>query len=177
MCSRSLLFVSSFGSLFCWVCGFWGLFSLCVTFWLALVASGVYSIWGTLTRNMYLIWLLFVYILCVFEKDMVDKNSRIKWKIICSSNKNNRSHFYNVVLWLFTSFQSDNLIAIILFTIRCILIGHSVRNPFQVEYVQYDLHCEIGWPWNQQQFSVIFRREPSAKARLVTWGSLTMLNP
>lgn len=46
---------------------------MCVTFWLALVASGVYSIWGTLTRNMYLIWLLFVYILCVFEKDMVDK--------------------------------------------------------------------------------------------------------
>lgn len=74
-----------------------------MTFWLALVASDVYSIWGTLTRNIYLIWLLFVYILRVFEKDMVDKDSKIK-KRTCtasrniSSNKNNLSHFYDVVL-------------------------------------------------------------------------------
>ena len=47
---------------------------VCVTFWLALVASVVYSISGTLTRNMYLVRVLFVYIYIssvAFEKDIV----------------------------------------------------------------------------------------------------------
>ena len=104
---------------------------------------------------MYLIWLLFVYIVCVFETDMVDKNSRIKWKIICSSNNAPFLRCCFVIVHFISIWQ--NWLQFILFTIRYILIGHSVSNPFQVEYVQYDLHCKIGWPWNQQQFSVHFQ--------------------